>query len=313
MVALALAASVALTLAALSYPSIALHPRQRSFVLTAFIILILLTPLLVPLERPFGRFLAAIIAISSAVKLYDLHVGAKSGYRPSWRSFNAFLLNISSVVLRKLDHELRPGRRQLLARLARAFLHLAFGLLVLIPAFRLDWRCVPFAIEHVAKVLAFFLTLVPAATVLTSLTLLLGGRARALMDNPFAARTPADFWRRYNRPAQQFFYENIFKPLDGLRSPLRATLACFAVSAIIHEYIFDIATGRIQGYQTVFFLLQGCAVAATERIKPRGWQTIPWNAGTLAFNLATSVLFFASLNEVVPFYSGLRTHPDSCS
>ena len=49
-----------------------------------------------------------------------------------------------------------------------------------------------------------------------------------------------------------------------------------------------------------FFLLQGLAVAATAG-PPRGWRSAPWVAGTVAFNLATSALFFASLDEVVPF------------
>ena len=74
-----------------------------------------------------------------------------------------------------------------------------------------------------------------------------------------------------------------------------ATLATFAISALIHEYVFDIAVMRIQGYQTEFFLVQGLAVAATLGVKPRGWRVVPWIAGTLGFNLASSVLFFASI------------------
>ena len=152
--------------------------------------------------------------------------------------------------------------------------------------------------------IASFLALVPATAAGVAVWRLLGGRARDPMDNPFAARTPADFWRRYNRPAQQFLHEDLFRPLGGLHSPIRATLATFAISALIHEYVFDIAVGRVQGYQTAFFLVQGLAVAATRGVKPRGWRAVPWIAGTWGFTLASSVLFFASVNEVVPFYSG---------
>ncbi len=123
------------------------------------------------------------------------------------------------------------------------------------------------------------------------------------MDNPFASRTPADFWKRYNRPTQQFFHEDVFKPLGGRRAPIRGTLATFAVSAAVHEYIFDVAVGRFQGYQTAFFLVQGVAVAATLRVRPRGPAAVAWVAATFAFNLATSALFFASVGEVVPFYA----------
>jgi hypothetical protein len=84
---------------------------------------------------------------------------------------------------------------------------------------------------------------------------------------------------------------------------VRAALATFLVSAIIHEYVFDIAVGRVQGYQTAFFVIQGIAAAATLRVKPAGWAALPWVAGTFAFNLVTSVLFFASVGEVLPFYA----------
>jgi hypothetical protein len=84
---------------------------------------------------------------------------------------------------------------------------------------------------------------------------------------------------------------------------MRATVATFVVSALVHEYVFGIALGRVQGYQTLFFLSQGLAVTATARLKPAGWKLWPWIAATLTFNLATSVLFFASINSVVPFYS----------
>ena len=60
----------------------------------------------------------------------------------------------------------------------------------------------------------------------------------------------------------------------------------------------------VQGFQTLFFLLQGIAVAATARVKPSGWRAIPWVVGTFAFNLLSSVLFFASWQGLVGFYAG---------
>jgi D-alanyl-lipoteichoic acid acyltransferase DltB (MBOAT superfamily) len=128
------------------------------------------------------------------------------------------------------------------------------------------------------------------------------------MANPLAATTPADFWRRYNRNMHQFFLKDVFVSVGGLRNPLRATLVVFVLSALMHEYIFGIAIGRVQGYQTSFFLIQGVAAAATARVKVGGLRALPWIVATLAFNLVTSVLFFASMNELVHFYDrGLPT------
>jgi hypothetical protein len=101
----------------------------------------------------------------------------------------------------------------------------------------------------------------------------------------------------------QFFLKDVLVSAGGLRHPARATLVVFGLSALIHEYLFSIAIGRVQGYQTAFFLLQGFAVAATARVKARGRTAVPWVAATLGFNLVSSVLFFASVNGLVPFYS----------
>jgi D-alanyl-lipoteichoic acid acyltransferase DltB (MBOAT superfamily) len=123
------------------------------------------------------------------------------------------------------------------------------------------------------------------------------------MDHPYLAGTPADFWRRYNRNMQQFFLEDVFIPMGASRRPLVGILFVFAVSGLLHELVFGIASGRVQGFQMAFFLIQGLAVAATARIRPRGSRAVAWAIGTLVFVLITSTLFFASMQGVVPFYS----------
>jgi hypothetical protein len=133
---------------------------------------------------------------------------------------------------------------------------------------------------------------------------LLGGRALDFMDRPIAARTPADFWRRYNRPVNQYMWEDISKPLGGLRAPRRGVLAAFALSAAVHEYLFVIAGTTAPGFQIAFFLTQGLAVAATLRTRlRRPWTAALGIAATLAFNVVTAALFFASFQGIVPFYA----------
>jgi hypothetical protein len=303
LVHLLLAVLTAFAAGAASFPAFGLSRGKRAAALLTLSIPIFLSPLLIPAEARFLRVLASITAVMVAIKLYDLHVGANRGLRPDLQRFLLFLPSVFSVVLRKLDREPRPSRRENLVRLAQGILGMSVGSTVLIGLFRRNWSEQPFALEHGAKVLALYLTLIPITVVAAAVWRLFVGKARDVMDQPYLARTPADFWRRYNRPAQQFFYEDIFKPLGGLRSPLRATVITFTVSAIIHEYVFDIAVGRIQGYQSLFFMIHGCAVAATMPIRPQPAMAIPWIAGTLLFNLASSVLFFASVQGVVPFYS----------
>jgi D-alanyl-lipoteichoic acid acyltransferase DltB (MBOAT superfamily) len=131
---------------------------------------------------------------------------------------------------------------------------------------------------------------------------LLGVQARDVLERPVLAVTPADFWRRYNRVIGQFLHEDVFLRVGGFRAPLRATMITFVISALAHEYLFGIAIGRVEGWQTAFFLVQGLAVAATVRLKPRGPWVFVSTAMTLAFNIATSFLFYASVDAVSPWW-----------
>jgi hypothetical protein len=167
---------------------------------------------------------------------------------------------------------------------------------------RLDWSGVPFTLEHAAKVLAFAAAMLLIGQTFAALYRRLGGPATDPFDNPLAARTPAEFWRRWNRPFRDFFDEYVFRPSHGARRPVFATLTVFAVSGLMHEYVFGVATGRVQGWQMLFFMVQGCAVAATLRLRPRASVVPLWWAGTLAFNLVTAWLFFRSVDEVIAFY-----------
>jgi D-alanyl-lipoteichoic acid acyltransferase DltB (MBOAT superfamily) len=126
------------------------------------------------------------------------------------------------------------------------------------------------------------------------------------MASPAAASTPAEFWRRWNRPAQQFLQEYAFRPAGGKHRPIYAIFVTFAVSAVVHEYVFGIATGMFQGWQALFFLSQGVATTLTFRSRPTGWGRALGTFLTILFNLAAAYLFFKSVDMIIPFYS-LRT------
>jgi D-alanyl-lipoteichoic acid acyltransferase DltB (MBOAT superfamily) len=158
------------------------------------------------------------------------------------------------------------------------------------------------ALEHAVKVPAAVAAVALAANASACPARLLGVPALTPMDAPWAASTPADFWRRWNLPAQRFFHPYAFRPAGGPRRPILATLAAFAASGLTHEYVFGAAAGRLQGRQMLFFMLQGCAAAATMRVRPRGRAAAAWTLGTMAFDLLTAVLFFRSVDAVPPFY-----------
>jgi hypothetical protein len=304
-----LAAAVACAYVAAAASSLALFwvGWRRRVIFVAGCLAVLLSPCLIPPNRLLPRFLASVAATLFAVKLYDLRIDLRSVPSISWRSAAVFLANPFALVRRRLAAERRPSWQENSQQLALGLLGLVAGIALLAVLFRIDWRPYPFLAEHCVKVVAFYVAVLGGLDGAVAVWRLLGGTARDYMDRPYAARTPADFWQRYNRPMQQFFYEDIFKPSGATRAPVRAILLTFALSAVMHEYLFGIATSRVQGYQTAFFLLQGCAVAATMRFRHAVRRDAAWKAvgilSTLAFNLVSSVLFFASMNALAPFYS----------
>ena len=266
-------------------------------------LLIVMTPWLIPAADPLIRFLASISAATVAIKVIDVSLDVRHRSTPTWREYFDFLTNPFVLVRRCLAIERHPNLHENLLSFALGSLGCTAGLALLLGLFSVDWSSLHFLVEHVSKVVTLMLTITSGLTAATAVWRLCGGTARDYMDRPFMARTPAEFWRRYNRNMQQFYWQDIFKTHGNRRAPIRTMLIVFAVSALLHELIFSAAVGRVQGYQTAFFALQGLAAALTARVKVKGWLAIPWIAGTLVFNLASSVLFFASIHAVVPFYS----------
>ena len=287
----------------IAYRRSAVTPIVMALVLTGGL-LIVLSPWLIPAEERLLRFLAAMSASLTAIKGIDAWLDLRARTAPSFGEFLQFLNNPFVLVRRCLPLERTVPAQENLWQLLLGSGGCLLGIALLQLLFTMDWRDLPFLVEHAVKVTALMGTIVAGLSAATALWRLSGGAARDYMNHPFAARTPADFWRRYNRNVQQFFWEDIFKPLGGHRNPVRTTLMVFGLSALLHEFIFYAAVGRVQGYQSAFFALQGVAVAMTLRIRPRRrWAAGLWITATLAFNLLSSVLFFASIHAVTPFYS----------
>ena len=248
-----------------------------------------------------GRFVVVLVASGVGIKLYDLAREAAAGRVPTPRTYVRFMTNSFWHVLRRQPPPPRGRGRELGTMLAR-FPAAAAALAVAYVVFKIDWLRFPFLLEHVTKVLAVYAVLVPLANGFAAEWRFLGQPALDTMRHPVLALTPADFWRRWNQPTQLFLHEHVFRPAGGWRAPARATLMTFAVSGLVHEYVLGVAAGRVQYVQLCFFMLQGAAVVATLRLRPRGPAAVAGWALTLVFNLTSSVLFFASVQQIVPFY-----------
>lgn len=281
------------------YPALPARGSRRLVILLALAGAAALTPFLLPSAWVLSRFSIALFAGVMIMKMWDLHIGAESGSRPGFGQFLGFVFNPVLLVWRKPVSPASTGntRELLLALLTGTAAVLALGWLE-----RRDWTGLPFLLQHVPVAFALFALVTAALDFASALTRLCGGRAADANDRPLLARTPAEFWRRYNRLVGQFLQEDFFRPMRGLRHPVRSTLAVFAVSGLLHEYLFWMAIGHSAGLQLGFFLMQGCGVALTLRMRPTGASAVVSTLATLLFNVLTSVLFFASIHHAFPIY-----------
>jgi hypothetical protein len=240
--------------------------------------------------------------VTVGVKLYDHYRGAEAGFRPEAWLYLRSLVNPFALVLRRVVREKPPPTRADVLQAVRGLLFGAAAIGLLIGVFHVDWRHRDFIKEHCTKAISLFLVIQFFPNGLAAVFRLIGIPSTNFAGPFFMARTPAEFWRFYNRPVNQFFSQYVFRPAGGKAHPIQATLWVFVISGIVHEYVFDLPAGRVLGTQMCFFLLQGLAVVATLRLRPRGWVALPMHLLTFAFNLATVRLFLAGLNAVVPFY-----------
>ncbi len=264
---------------------------------------LLLAPLIIGPEQPLDRAIAAVFTGTWAIKMYDVYRGASFGSILPLRRYLLFLVIPFCHVARLWDDAPIQPRRQSLRRVLRgSMLGAAAGASLII--FDLGaLGAVSFLLEHSARITLIFAAVAGCADAAFGLYCLARGRGWPLFENFFLSRSPAEFWRRYNMTVTQYMFENVFRPCGGARAPIRATLAAFFFSGVLHEYIASIALARVQGFQMAFFMVQGLAVAATQRLRPRGAWAAIGVASTAAFMLVTSMLFAASAARMFRLYS----------
>jgi hypothetical protein len=297
-----MALTAAYGLAATFHPARKLAPSARLTVIAILASAIAVTPLLVPSSVPLARLVVAIVAACLILKLVDLHLAAERSHALDALPFAAYLGNVVHLVQRRTGVETQPSATANRRNLLSSLLGMLLALVVLLWSGRVDWSQWPFLLQHAVRAGAFLVGVHFMFLHLAAMMRAIGMYSIDPERRPFLACTPAEFWRRYNRFMGQFLHFNVFVPLGGRRHPVRATLLVFALSGLLHEYLFLVATGRLHGYQMAFFMLQGVAVALTLRIKPSGAMSLVWWMGTWTFHVLTSLLFFASLHSVAAFY-----------
>lgn len=301
-----IAAAFAWSAAAVFYFALGWRIRSRAVAYCLCSTIVALSPALIELDDrddSIQRMIASLLAISLLVKLYDAFRAPDRFCSFGFRFYFGHLANWLWLVVRR-----EPPPRDRATDIRQVFLSALVSIAtvpLLVGVFSLDWSPRPFLLEHCIKATAVFALLMPLSAMASAGWRLFLGPALEAMDAPLLSKSPAEFWRRWNLPAQQFLAEYVFEAAGGARRPVRATMLTFFVSGLVHEYLFGIATGQVQGWQMLFFVVQGAAALATSRWRPRGVLAGVSIALTIVFNLVTSVWFFRSVGAALPFYAEL--------
>ena len=277
----------------------------RIIVFLALGVVVACGPLMIPPQASVYQFLTALVSVMAAMKLLDLFIETgreNRGRALSNEAFRAFLRNPSMLVRRLPHFEEQPSAAQSRRSLVFQTGVMLVGCLAMVGLFRIDWSSPAFMFEHAVKFTVLFIIWIAFMQVFTAASRLAGWYTLEPNRALFLAATPAEFWRRYNRWIGVALQENVFKPCGGRRHPAIGILAAFFASGLIHEYLFAMSIGYPQGYQMLFFMLQGLAVVATMRVRPAGVAAWTGIVVTYVFNICTAVIFCASIQQILPFY-----------
>ncbi|MCX5646662.1 MAG: MBOAT family protein [Phycisphaerae bacterium] len=253
---------------------------------------------------PVRCVVALLPVVLLLLHMWDLHLDPRRESRLRLRTYMVFLLDYAWSVARVTDgHGVNLSWKQRGWDAARYVAGLCLVSILVVGAFRVDWHRYPFWLEHSVKSTCLGACAIGAFQANTAFWRLAGAPAAFFTSRSvLGAYSPAEFWRRWNRPMYWWFLENIYRPAGGRRHPYLAGLASFAISGLLHEYLYAVTLRFVTGYVLGFFLLHGIAAALTRRCKPTGWLAVPAILVTFAFNTLSTVLLFIPINERVPFY-----------
>jgi hypothetical protein len=250
------------------------------------------------------RCVVGLVLVILWMHMCDLHLDPLRNSRLTLARYMVLLPDLAWSLARDPgDHGLDLSLQRRARDVGMAGAGLCVVSAIVVAAFKVDWAAYAFLAEHVAKSLCLGAWTVWAFHANTAIWRLVGlPAARFAAGNVLAAYSPADFWRRWNRPVYRWLLENVYRPLGERGHPRLAVFTTFAISGLLHEYFFVVTFRSATGLVTVFFLLHGLAATATRGFRPTGWLVVPAVAATAAFNILSTLLLLVPIHRQIPIY-----------
>lgn len=267
--------------------------------------------LVIPAERIQLRALFAFLAIDLVFKFIDLARGpADDQARVGPHRYLCLLAPFPILAIVHAKHRQRLINKDMimphLIRICVGIVGIITALLLLdrvssIPIVRTN-----FAVNHLMMLILFVLAVESLSRVCWSLERMAGFDTRPIVQNSFASVTVLEFWRRHNHRVHDWLFTHIYPAAGGGKHPFRSVLLVFLFSGIFHEVMFALATSEWNGYQLIFFTVQGPASIGSWYLNrlTRRWGFVGrliMHGSTLMFLAITSVWFFYGVSRVFPF------------
>jgi Acyl-CoA cholesterol acyltransferase len=269
-------------------------------------------PALIPPENIMVRAFSCLLCIDPLFRVLDYARQLRKGtiIPVTWQAYWTFLIPFPFLLTvfgekQQAKHTLHFEWRYV-ARLMVGLSAFAIAVFLCVQSHQVAALRESFLLDHLTKLLLFTIAVEMVSQAQIAFERLSGFYAVPIINHAYLARTPAEFWFRYNQRVRQWLYVNVFVPCGGRRLPLAGIIAVFLVSAIFHEFFFALATSRLDGYQFAFFMLQAPAVILSprlERLAERGiGGRLAAHGLTWLWFAGTSPLFFHGLDSVFPFF-----------
>jgi hypothetical protein len=305
--------TVAYGLAVAIYPLVRRRGALSVVVAAAACIACWASLFIIPPEHVILRALTSLLNVDLFFRLIDFTRQTRLGKLENvgWADYCRFLIPfpLLLVVFGEKGRRLRPDQRSAadVWRLVLSASGIALGFMLLFAANRAPALRASFLLDHVTKLFIFLLTVESMATALCCLERLAGYDTSPLVDRTFLARTPAEFWRRWNNRINAWLYWNAFVPAGGRSAPIRGVWAACLASAVLHEVAFTIATSQFTGYQFIFFAIQAPAIIFSRTLERLARElgtagVVIARATTVLWMAVTSMFFLHGADLVFTFY-----------
>jgi hypothetical protein len=213
--------------------------------------------LLIPAEHVILRAFALLVLVDLFLKLVDLgrrrrQVGVDA---VTWSDHVLFLLPFPWLLVvydrkRRAQRRATPGSWDVVRLVAGAAVFTLCLVLMLLAERSADLRS-SLPLEHVTKLALFLVGIESLAQALCGLERLAGFDTTPIIDRAFLSRTPAEFWRRYNRRMHDWLQQNVFLS-RGVHAPSVA-LSPSGGRAAPTSWHSGSPRRSFDGYQAAFF------------------------------------------------------------